>query len=736
MIDKIEMNGVASYKQATCLETDKKVNLVYGLNGVGKSTLSNFLYDPKNEMYKNCKLHFPEGDSLDNYEILVYNQTFLKENFYESSEIKGIFSLSKENKDAQKAVDDANIELKRIDEEKKQKNSEKEKLKNEKKDIGKKYENKVWQIKVNYADDDKTLKYCLTGYLSEKNKLFEYLKSIEKPSAIPSRSIDDLKKETEILSSSSSITIPSISQLIYDLDVYESNNLLKKEIVGNKNSSISSFIEELKNSDWVKVGRKYLKPNLTKQKCPFCQSETIDENFIKEVESYFDESYDNDMEQLRSNYKAYKTKRDSFKEIDVFKIYNSILGSFYDSYHAAFVSLLACLDENLRLVENKIEKPSLSISLKNTKPFFDKINIILSQAEKVRKEYNEKINNKNQSLNNIKKEFWQIIRIEYDDVLDDCDKELKSKEKEINLVENEIQKLVEKEGIQKNIIEDNQKNIINIDESIEHINNGLIDIGIDNFKIKKYSDNLYKIEREGVDEDVFKTLSEGEKMIISLLYFIERCKGTISKESSPKKKIIVIDDPISSLSHIYVYNVGRLIIQEFTDADEKNKNTTKYDQIFLLTHSLYFFYEMAIVKRKGKEDDYNQKLFRIKKTEKGSSIAEMKYGEIQNDYQSYWAVIKDKDNASPALIANCMRNIIEYFFSFIEKLELNNVFNRPELQDSRFKAFNRYINRESHSLGQNIFDIKEFDYDSFKEGLRLVFKETGYEDHYKKMMKM
>ena len=69
-------------------------------------------------------------------------------------------------------------------------------------------------------------------------------------------------------------------------------------------------------------------------------------------------------------------------------------------------------------------------------------------------------------------------------------------------------------------------------------------------------------------------------------------------------------------------------------------------------------------------------------------------------------------------------------------MELNNVFNRPELQDSRFKAFNRYINRESHSLGQNIFDIKEFDYDSFKEGLRLVFKETGYEDHYKKMMKM
>ena len=82
-----------------------------------------------------------------------------------------------------------------------------------------------------------------------------------------------------------------------------------------------------------------------------------------------------------------------------------------------------------------------------------------------------------------------------------------------------------------------------------------------------------------------------------------------------------------------------------------------------------------------------------------------------------------------------MRNIIEYFFSFVEKKELNNVFNEKELQVHRFRAFNRYINRESHSIGQNIFDIKEFNYEDFKEAFKLVFELTGYEDHYKRMIK-
>ena len=120
--------------------------------------------------------------------------------------------------------------------------------------------------------------------------------------------------------------------------------------------------------------------------------------------------------------------------------------------------------------------------------------------------------------------------------------------------------------------------------------------------------------------------------------------------------------------------------------------------------------------------------------ETGSKIQNMHYEHIQSDYQAYWMAIRDPET-SPALIANCMRNIIEYFFNFVEKKDLNNVFSSAKFQQLKYQAL-RYINRESHSLGQNIYDFKEFDYTIFHEALKMVFEESGYSEHYKKMMKL
>lgn len=102
----------------------------------------------------------------------------------------------------------------------------------------------------------------------------------------------------------------------------------------------------------------------------------------------------------------------------------------------------------------------------------------------------------------------------------------------------------------------------------------------------------------------------------------------------------------------------------------------------------------------------------------------------------YWSVVNNKDN-QPALIANCMRNIIDYFFGFIEKKALNEVFQKPKFRDNiKYKGFYRYINRESHSDNTNIYDMKEFDYESFHEAFKNVFVLAGYEEHYEKMSKI
>ena len=249
-------------------------------------------------------------------------------------------------------------------------------------------------------------------------------------------------------------------------------------------------------------------------------------------------------------------------------------------------------------------------------------------------------------------------------------------------------------------------------------------------------EEMYAIGRHEETEVKFKTLSEGERTIISVLYFIETCKGLINRGATRKKRIVVIDDPVSSLSTQYLFSLGRIISGtfypevKFDQETEQFKITPKIEQLFILTHSLYFMYEMTEMK-KDQRHAY-QKLFRISKSANGSQIAEMHYEHIQSDYHSYWMAVKDRTN--PVLWANSMRNIIEYFFGFVEKKDLNAVFQK--LTETRYQAFNRFINRESHSFGQNIYDFKEFDYDIFFEAFKKVFDESGYQAHFKKMMKI
>lgn len=137
MINKITLKKVACFKEATSLDTDKKVNLIYGLNGTGKSTFSEFLRNivSHDEKFSNCSIE--TDNSEDNMklssdeQILVYNEKWVKENFYQSPTLKGIFSLSQGNATAKGNIDKANEEKARLDILKKSKEDEKNNSQND-----------------------------------------------------------------------------------------------------------------------------------------------------------------------------------------------------------------------------------------------------------------------------------------------------------------------------------------------------------------------------------------------------------------------------------------------------------------------------------------------------------------------------------------------------------------------------------------------------------------------------
>lgn len=721
MITKIVMSKFASYKIPTTLETDKKVNLIYGLNGTGKSTLSNFLYDPESNDYANCTAH-----DVRDAEILVYNSKFVRDHFHEADKLNGIFTVSKENAQAEKDLAVAKEELDKSRESKEKVESEvgASNLAWESSKVS--AEDKTWEIKTKYAGGDRVLEFCLEGLMGKKGKLFEHVASLPKPSEKPTKTVDVLKQEAEVLAGDKAQKYVAIPELEFDTSSVEMSQIFKTAIFGNQNSVVAGLIQRLENGDWIKEGVEYLDllQESNDETCPFCQQKTITASVSEAIRGYFDESYENSINELKRFKQRYA---DSVQKISGISSYdgNPFLIEKSGELSARHDLLIDLVRRNIDRIDAKIRNPSQDQSLEDSSVLLEAVNEVIRSVNEKVSEHNKKIDNKKQELQAIKTNFWQLMRWDYDQTISSFNKLKAEYDKFAQEMSKRLDGLVADISSARVKIGEIQKTTVNVDAAIDNINAKLVGLGIESFSVVKYKENLYRIIRSEDQDGDFHSLSEGEKTVISFLYFVERCRGKTSATDSASKKIVVIDDPISSLSHVYVFNVGHMIKTEIF-------NSMQFDQVFVLTHSLYFFYELTDTNHKRRKEW--QKLFRLTKNSSGSRIAEMAYEEVQNDYQAYWGIVKDSQQPS-ALIANCMRNIVEYFFGFVERRDFNNVFLRPSLQDNKYQAFYRFMNRESHSFGQNVFDYKEFDFSSFHEALKLVFEENGFSEHYATMMK-
>jgi wobble nucleotide-excising tRNase len=718
VITELNIDGVASYKSKSILSPTRKTSLIYGLNGAGKSTISEFLYNQSEPRFAKCSVKLSQP-----CDFLVYNQSFLNDYFYEEDNLKGIFTLSKENKVALQRIE---AETKELDKHRaaQRENSAASSANSAKLDQEKsKASTKIWEIKTRYAGGDRVLEFCIDG-LKKTDLLFQHILGLPLPETAPDYTADDLKTEASSIEGEGAVTYNKIPNISAGWLSIEDNSLWSKIIVGSQEGSVAEFIAKAGNFDWVKEGLQFVSNDKDQQECPFCQQETITKSFIESISSVFDEAYKDDVNSLESMKSTYETLTSSLNLQD---ISNSALASkeLIEKWNITFEALRASIRENILLIGSKIKSPSASVSLTDTKATVDVLNGLLNDLNTLIESHNDKLTNKKKTRDDIKARFWALMRWDYDQTISAYSQSATDIKNEASQISQDASKINESIGASNLTISNLRKQTVNIEESIENINRGLVEIGIDGFSVIPHGENFYRVSRASDQGNAFHSLSEGEKTVISFLYFIELCKGQKTADAVPQTKVVVIDDPISSLSHLYVFNVGQLIKRYFI-------NDKSYAQVFVLTHSLYFFYELTHTNKEKRAE--TQHLFRIIKNANGSSVIPMSYEEIQNDYQSYWSIIKDQASP-PALIANCMRNIVEYFFNFVQKKDFNNVFQKPALSGDKFVTFYRYMNRESHSLGQNIFDIKEFDHQVFKDGLRLIFEESGYGEHYQAMNK-
>ena len=78
MIESIELRNVATYNHEGIVIKDlKKINFIYGANGVGKTTISQLVHEGAIDKYTNCSIKWKDGVAK---KVLVYNKDFKDRN--------------------------------------------------------------------------------------------------------------------------------------------------------------------------------------------------------------------------------------------------------------------------------------------------------------------------------------------------------------------------------------------------------------------------------------------------------------------------------------------------------------------------------------------------------------------------------------------------------------------------------------------------------------------------------
>lgn len=433
----------------------------------------------------------------------------------------------------------------------------------------------------------------------------------------------------------------------------------------------------------------------------------------------------------------------------------------------AYQEKLALLESNFEInrqrIAEKVKEPSKIISLEDTDTLLLEIGAMIDEINKQIKANNDVVSAKRSSKSKCKTEIMQYLAFMLAADVKSYQDEVTQLQKEIDDVTERGKKLKKEIGDLTKEISDLNKHNANTEAAIDSINKILKDSGFQGFSIraKEGVENVYEVIRE--DGSIAENLSEGERNFIAFLYFYHQVRGSMSSEEL-KEKIVVIDDPVSSMDSTALFLVSA-IVREMVNVC---RNNTEYlnpkvpgdyiKQLFVLTHNVYFhrevtyqqvgFYNCTSFYMIRKNDNIST-IKLCKRQSKEIPTEEENYNPVQNSYAALWDELRDIQSTIPAL--NVMRRILEYYFlqlcgyegsdlreivldehrnEFIKQVEGE----KPDMTDYQLaSSLLAYINNPNGiSDGPNYVEDCE-DVDAYKRVFQMIFEALGQSQHYKMM---
>ncbi|AFI04976.1 ATP-binding protein [Helicobacter cetorum] len=733
-IRKITLKNVATFdEKGQSFEDLNFINFIYGANGSGKTTTSSFLKNLADNRFVDSNI---EWYSSENLEIEVYNKQFKDEHF-RSSHIKGIFTLGKKTNKNLEEIESKKESVKKENEKKIETERSLQKLEQQKKREEENFTESCWNNL--YKRFQLSLRETLKGFIGKKETFRNKILSEFENNKSEIVELQELKERIKIAFGKNKTELASLGLDLKDFDSIESDLIWGQKIVGSNDVNIADLINKLGNGDWVAQGRKHIsKDNNT---CPFCQKETITEDFREQLESYFDTSYQKSIDtikQMRENYTEITNKvLERLHKIVETEQNNQQTKLDTEGLKRIIETLTSKISNNKQIMFDKNKEMSRSFELVNTKQEIDAIKDLIAKANEQIVKHNEMIQDAKTQQENCKEQTWKFLVNEfesniqaYNERCNELNDEIKKLDTQISQHKKEIENL-------ENDIKELEKDIVSIKPTVNEINTLLKGYGFTNFCLACTEDEKsYRIQRED-GSLVEETLSEGEVTFITFLYYYHLAKGSWNENDVSKNKVLVIDDPISSLDSNILFIVS-VLIRGIIDNIGSNSGNVK--QVIILTHNTYFYKEIAshhnLKDYKGKHS-----FWIIKKNDNVSKIENYKENPIKNSYELLWQEVKQAKengaNTSCISLQNTMRRIIEYYFKILggkSNKGLSECFKNIEEQQV-WNSFFSWINDGSHGIPDDLFlQSQDISVETYLKVFEKIFKETNHEAHYNMMM--
>ena len=465
MIKQIDIKNVATYdNQGVRFDDLKKVNFIYGANGCGKTTISNFVHDSSDPKFNSCSLTWQNDLPL---KVLAYNKEFRERNFGKGK-LNGVFTLGEATAEQIKEIEKKSEELKTIKADGIQKRETLDKQKKEKEDLENEFKETTW-TKV-YKKNETAFKEAFQGSMQKETFKNKLLQESENNNA-QLETLENLKEKSATIFGEQPQRIDPISQISFDRILQiETNEIWKKIIVGKADVNIAKLIQRLNINDWVNQGREYIEDKT----CPFCQQKTIDDEFKKQIESFFDETYLSDIKQLKELKQEYNTLTQNIinqlnaieEEQKTFSNTKLDVGKF----SAYLKTLISQNTTNNELLNNKVKEPSRSIELLSVKEQADLVAELIDQANTEIKKHNDIVANFATEKSNLIKAIWKYLIEDYKTDITTFNGKKSGLEKGIeNLEKQRKEKLDEYDKLDIEIKNLN-KNVTSIQPTIDEIN--------------------------------------------------------------------------------------------------------------------------------------------------------------------------------------------------------------------------------------------------------------------------